>query len=140
MAFDRPTIGIGVFVWKDGKFLMGRRLGAHGADTWSIPGGHLEYGESWEDCAIREVQEETGLIVGNVRFLAITNDIFGKDHKHSVTIWVDSDWLSGEPAITEPDKLVDQAWHTFRNLPSPLFQPCWQNLRRAKPGLFKLFD
>jgi 8-oxo-dGTP diphosphatase len=54
-------VGIGVFVWKDGKFLMGKRLGSHGSGTWSIPGGHLEFDETWQQCAVREVLEETGL-------------------------------------------------------------------------------
>ncbi len=115
---------------------MGRRLGSHGADTWSIPGGHLEFGESWEDTAIREALEETGLTVNNPRFLALTNDIFELENKHYVTIWVNTDWAKGEARITEPDKWVDQSWQTFKTLPQPLFEPCWQNLRAAKPELF----
>lgn len=51
------------------------------------PGGHLEYGESFAECAKREVLEETGLEVGNVKFLAATNDVFGEG-KHYVTIFV----------------------------------------------------
>ncbi|HVV66946.1 MAG TPA: NUDIX domain-containing protein [Candidatus Saccharimonadales bacterium] len=135
-AINRPLVGIGVFIWKDGKFLMGKRRGAHGDGTWSIPGGHLEFSESWEEGAKREVLEETGLVITNVRFLAATNDIFEKDKKHYITIWVYSDWKSGEPSITEPDKYVDQEWRTFKTLPAPLFEPCWQNLRAAKPELF----
>lgn len=131
-----PKIGVGVFIWKGGKFLMGRRLGSHGAETWSIPGGHLEFGESWEECAKREVLEETNVTIENVRFLAATNDIFTGDAKHYVTIWVMSDWVSGDPTIVEPDKLVSLEWKTFQSLPSPLFEPCWQNLRNAKPELF----
>ncbi len=131
-----PRVGIGVFVWKGDKFLMGKRRGSHGHDTWSIPGGHLEFGESWEDCAKREVLEETGLSVDDVKFLAATNDLFTDDNKHYVTIWVECNWVSGEPKITEPDKWVDQRWQTFQTLPSPLFEPCWQNLKEAKPELF----
>jgi len=100
---DRPKVGVGVFVWKDGKFIMGQRLGAHGAETWSIPGGHLEFGESWEQCAKREVLEETGLTITNIRFLAATNDLFPDEGKHYVTIWVEGDWKGGEPTILEPD-------------------------------------
>jgi len=133
-----PTVGagIGVFVWKDGKFLMAKRQGSHGEGTWSIPGGRLEFGESWEGCAAREVLEETGVKITNVRFLAATNDIFKTEGKHYMTVWVQSDWASGEPTITEPDKCTEQAWHNFKSLPSPLFEPCWQNLRKAKPELF----
>lgn len=137
MANNRPTIGIGVFVWKDKQFLMGLRIGAHGSNTWSIPGGHLEYGEHWEESAVREVMEETGMKIADVRFVALTNDIFEKDHKHSVTIWVECDWVDGEPTVLEPDKLIKLEWKDFASLPDPLFEPCWQNLRHARPDLFK---
>lgn len=129
-------VGVGVFVWKDGTFLMGKRRGSHGHDTWSVPGGHLEFGETVEECAIREVLEETGMHIENVRLLAVTEDVFPDDNKHYITLWVESDWASGQPTITEPDKYLDQEWKTFKTLPAPLFEPCWQNLRRVKPELF----
>lgn len=133
---NSPKVGVGVFVWKNGKFLMGKRRGSHGHDTWSIPGGHLEFGESWEDCAAREVLEETGMIVKNVQFLAATNDIFPDHNKHYTTIWVECVWKAGEPTINEPDKWIDHEWRTFKTLPTPLFEPCWKNLKKAKPVLF----
>lgn len=128
-------VGIACFVWKDDKFLIGKRIGKHGFETWSVPGGHLEMNESWEDCAKREVMEESGLEITNVRFLTITNDIF-ESGKHYISIWLEADWLSGEPTITEPDIWVEQNWRDFKSLPEPLFEPCWQNLRLAKPELF----
>lgn len=136
MTDPQPRVGVGVFVWKDGKFLMGQRLGSHGAHTWSVPGGHLEFGENWEEAAKREVLEETGMTIDKVRFLVATNDLFTDDAKHYVTVWVESDWVSGEPTITEPDKLIALQWCDFQSLPSPLFDPCWRNLRTVKPELF----
>lgn len=133
----RPQVGLGVFVWKNGKFLMGKRVGSHGEGTWSVPGGYLEFKESWQDCAKREVMEETGMAIKNVRFLTATNNVFLAENKHTITIWVFSDWKSGEPKIIEPDKYVDHQWRTFKTLPKPLFEPCWKNLRKAKPELFK---
>ncbi len=120
-------IGIGVFIFKDGKFLMGRRRNAHGDGTWSIPGGHLEFGETFEDTARREVLEETGLSIKNVRFGAATNDHFKDEDKHYVTIWMLSDWKSGKEQITEPDKFIEMQWYDFDTLPEPLFLP-WQQL------------
>ncbi len=54
-------VGVGVFVFKGGEFLVLQRQGAHGAGTWSVPGGHLEAQESFEETARREVHEETGV-------------------------------------------------------------------------------
>lgn len=87
---------------------MGKRLGSHGHDTWSVPGGHLEFDETIAECAKREALEETGMRVDNVRTVAITEDRFPDHKKHYITIWVDTDWVSGEPTITEPDKWVGQ--------------------------------
>lgn len=102
-------VGVGVFVFKDGAFLMQQRHGAHGAGSWSVPGGHQEFGESFEETARREVMEETGMQIRNVRFGAVTNDYFPEEDKHYVTIWVLSDWASGEAKIVEPDKCLRQA-------------------------------
>lgn len=128
-------VGVALFIWKNGKFLIYRRMGSHGAGSWSVPGGHLEVGESFEDAARRETLEEVGVTVKNIRQLAVTNDIFPED-KHYVSIWLEADWANGEPASQEPDKVLDIGWTDFANLPSPLFEPCWQNLRTARPDLF----
>ena len=127
----QARVGIGVFIFKNGKFLMGKRMGSHGAGTWSVPGGHLEFGESFADTAKREVLEETGLTISNIRFGAVTNDYFSKEDKHYVTIWVLSDYESGTATILEPGKYVDQDWVDFDTLPSPLFLP-WENLLQSE--------
>jgi ADP-ribose pyrophosphatase YjhB (NUDIX family) len=58
------------------------------AGTWALPGGHLESGESFETCAEREVLEETGLKISDVRFLTAVNSIMGDENKHYVTIFM----------------------------------------------------
>lgn len=127
---SRPSVGVGVFIWKDGKFLMGRRIGKHGKDTWSIPGGYLEYGETFEAAAIRECLEETGLHITNVRFMTATNNLFPNEKKHTITIFLRAAVLSGEPQVTEPDKYVDLGWFTRDSMPQPLFVPITELLKQ----------
>jgi 8-oxo-dGTP diphosphatase len=124
---DRPGVGVGVFILKNGKFLMLERQGAHGAGSWSVPGGWMEYGETFEETAKREVQEEVGLEIDNVRFGAVTNNVFPRDKVHSITIWVLSDYASGQPKILVPGKISALKWSDFDSLPKPLFSP-WDEL------------
>jgi len=121
MESKRPKVGVGVAVIKEGKVLLGKRKNAHGEGTWSFPGGHLEYKESWEDCAIRETLEETGLTIKNVRFGTVTNDVFYEEQKHYITIIMLSDYESGELQLMEPDKCYKWEWFTWENLPDSLF-------------------
>lgn len=138
MQIDHPKVGVGlaVFIWRNGKFITMRRKGSHGSNTYSVPGGHVEFGESWAETAAREAEEEIGVKIKNIRYLATTNDIMPQDNKHYISIWVEADWDSGEPQIMEPDKIEQLEWRTFQDLPSPLFEPCWTNLRAARPDLF----
>lgn len=130
MKKNRPSVGIGVVVFKNGKILLGKRKNAHGEGAWSFPGGHLEFNESWEDCARRETLEETGITIKNIRFGTATNDIFQKEKKHYVTIFLLSDYDSGEVKIMEPEKCERWEWFEWNKLPQPLFVPIQNLLKR----------
>jgi len=121
MKNNRPKVGVGVAIIREGKVLLGKRKNAHGEGTWSFPGGHLEYSESWEACAQRETMEETGLEIKNIRFGTVTNDIFVPEKQHYITIIMLSDYVSGEATLMEPDKCELWEWFTWDNLPEALF-------------------
>jgi 8-oxo-dGTP diphosphatase len=119
----RPKVGLGVVIVKDGKVLLGKRKNAHGEGTWGFPGGHLEFGESYEDCARRETTEEADITIKNIRFVTATNDVFVEEDKHYITVYMLADYDSGEIKNMEPYKLESWEWFTWDNLPQPLFLP-----------------
>lgn len=132
-----PRVGIGVFVVKGKKILLGKRKNAHGEGSWCLAGGHLEYGESWEDCVRREIKEEIGVEVKYVRFSgAITNDIFKEEQRHYITIFMICDYVSGEVKVLEPEKSECWEWFSWDDLPEPLFLPI-KNLRKKNFNPFE---
>ena len=116
----RPHVGVGVVIIKNGKVLLGKRKGSIGAGTWSISGGHLEFGETIEECALRELQEETGLKALSFRVGPWSSDLI-EQGKHYITLFVIVDQFEGEPKLLEPDKCEGWQWFDWDDLPSPLF-------------------
>jgi 8-oxo-dGTP diphosphatase len=123
MSDPQPRVGVGVFVLRDGLVLLGQRRGSHGAGTWALPGGHLEFGETVERCALREIHEETGLTVNVVARGPYTNDVFEDAGKHYVTVFVLAQAPHGEPELREPAKCTEWRWCRWSDLPTPLFAP-----------------
>ena len=119
----RPQVGIAVIVKKDNQVLLGKRKNSHGDGTWAFPGGHLEYGESIEDCAAREVLEETGVRIKNMRLGPYTNDIFENEDKHYVTLFVIAEYESGTPELKEPQKCDVWIWSNWPPDVQPHFLP-----------------
>lgn len=122
-SLQRPLVGIGVLVVRDGKILLGRRKNAHGAGDWSPPGGHLEFGETPEEAAAREVLEETGLHIENIRLAGVVNSVFHDEQKHYVTLFMVADCPEGSPELCEPEKCEAWEWFSWTHLPKPLFMP-----------------
>ena len=109
-----------------------KRIGAHGANTWATPGGHLEMGEEIAACAIRETLEETGLKVSEVSQLGFSNDVFNPLNKHYVTLYVVANGVEGEPEIMEPNKCLCWQWFGLDDLPEPLFLSLENFLKQDK--------
>lgn len=113
-------VGIGLFIIKDGKVLMGRRKNSHGADEYGGPGGHLEYGETAEQTALRELAEECGIKVKNLQMLCVS-DLLKYLPKHYIDIGFTAEWESGVPQVLEPHKLESWDWYDLDDLPDNLF-------------------
>ena len=123
--------GIGVMIFSDGKVLLGKRHQdpqkasslLHGKGTWTMPGGKLDFGESFEQGACREVFEETGIKLSKekLKVISVSNDIV-KD-AHFVTIGLFCDSFQGEPKVMEPDEIIEWKWFLLDNLPDKIFFP-----------------
>ena len=124
-------IGVGIMMLRDGKVLLGKRSDdpekadsdLHGEGTWTMPGGKLEFGESLEEAAIREVLEETGIRISeqSLEFISVANDV-GKD-AHFITIGFLCRQFNGEPVVKEPEEITEWKWFEFDSLPGRLFVP-----------------
>ena len=133
----RVQVGVGVFVKRKGKILVGKRKGSHGAGSWALPGGHLEPGESFETCCKREVLEETGLSINNISPVVFTNDVFRDEGLHYITLFFEGDYESGEAIVAEPHHCEEWRWVSLEHIPQPIFLPLRNALKQIlenRPG------
>lgn len=130
---QRPKVGVGVMIFKQGKVLLGKRKASLGEGEFAFPGGHLEYLEGFADCALREVQEECGIEIENIRFQFVAN-VVQYAPKHYVHIGLVADWKSGEPQVLEPEKSESWLWYDVDNLPHPIFKMCTLAFQSHKTG------
>lgn len=138
--------GVGILMLRGGKVLLGRRHGdpekadseLHGEKSWTMPGGKLEFGESFEDSIKREVLEETGIKLKSFKVMCVNND--KNEEAHFVTVGFFSDDFEGEPQVMEPDEIVEWGWFDLDNLPEPLFMPSAKIFENYKKNLFYLSE
>ena len=131
-ADGRPLVGVGVVFVRNGKVFLGRRKGELGGGAWGSAGGHLEFGESLEDCARREALEELGLVVDEVRFLCVSNIIaYGR---HYVDLEFLGDIGDQEPRLAEPEAFSECGWFPLERPPEPLFQAMRYALASLRTG------
>ncbi|TIA92920.1 hypothetical protein E3P99_00357 [Wallemia hederae] len=126
------NVGVGCFVLNHrDQILVGKRLNSIGHAPAALPGGHLEFGESFEQCAAREVEEETGLnpdILSEWKFGTAVSAV--TEEQHYVTIFMIAKQATDTelmPITSEPEKCEGWSWVEWEDLksiaPNRLFKP-----------------
>jgi ADP-ribose pyrophosphatase YjhB (NUDIX family) len=97
---NRPLVGVGVVVIKDGRVLLIRRGKPPSAGAWSLPGGRQRLGETVREAARRELREETGVEARLTVLLdvvdSITRDEGGDIAYHYTLVDFLAEWRGGE--------------------------------------------
>ena len=127
---------------KNGKLLLGKRHDdpekasslLNGAGTWTMPGGKLDFRETFEEGAKREVLEETGISLNKIEVTCVNQDMV--ESAHFITIGLFSDAFLGEPKVMEPDEITEWRWFDLDNLPSPIYFPSAKVLENYKQKKF----
>ena len=114
-----PT-AVHVLCEREGEVLLMRRAGTGFFDgLYSLPGGHVEAGEAVGAAAVRELREETGLLLtaAELEWLGV---VHRRSDTNRIDFFVRAKRWTGEPRICEPDKCDRLEWHALDELPVPM--------------------
>ena len=102
-----------------GQLLLVRRSAEPFAGWWDIPGGFLEAGEHPEQGVVRELAEETGLIVTVERMVGVYMDVYGPYADPTLNFYYVCR-VSGDATPTPKDDVSEVGWFEARRLPGPI--------------------
>lgn len=133
-GIDFPGVGTGLAILRDGKLLLYRRTLPPEAGHWNIVGGKVDHMEHSAEACRREAEEETGLTIGDLDFLTLSEQVFETDRHHWVSVIYRTEDIEGEARVTEPDKLPEFGWFPLDDLPAPLSRFAVDAIRHMHSG------
>jgi 8-oxo-dGTP diphosphatase len=136
---QRPVSTVGVVCLRGAEVLLIKRGNPPRQGQWSLPGGRLEWGETLQDGALRELTEETGVTAQILGLVDVVDGLFtsrptGETTRHYVMIDYAARWLSGEPQAGD-----DAAEARFVSLEEALALVEWEETRRVIRETFLRF-
>ncbi|MCX6798300.1 MAG: NUDIX domain-containing protein [Candidatus Falkowbacteria bacterium] len=118
----RPRGGVGVYIINERQeLLLLLRNSVHAAGFWCPPGGHIEYGESFLQAAVKETKEESDINVSVVETIGVTGDVYPAEQKHYITVHLKAVKYDGEAKLMEPNKFSALKWWPLQELPANIF-------------------
>lgn len=109
--FLNVAAAVAVIIQCRGKILFGIRKNEPGQGMLDLPGGFVDPGESAEECARREVQEETGIIISaGAYFMSLPNSYLYRDITYSTLDLVFTAGIDNPPPMQAADDLAELLW------------------------------
>ena len=102
MSTHVVRVGVQVIARREGRLVMVERARGFGAGTWCLPGGHLEPGETIIECALRELEEETGVVGFQPRVVLVTDP--DPNTNHHMQIGVEVTGWTGDLRVVDPSE------------------------------------
>ncbi|MDN6111354.1 MAG: NUDIX domain-containing protein, partial [Enterobacterales bacterium] len=84
---------------------------------WSLPAGHVEEGESALTAAIREAEEEIGIVIPPSALKLVYTLHRKSDERTYIDLWFEAERFNGVPVNQEPNKCAGLMWSDLQNLP-----------------------
>ncbi len=115
-GIDYIGVGVGAAILdKDGKVFIAKRgkKARNEQGKWEIPGGGVEFGETFEKALKREIKEEHDIEIEVLELLGVCDHIIPEEHQHWVAPTYICKLVKGEPKILEPDKCEELGWFTL---------------------------
>lgn len=132
-----PRAAVAVVVTCQNKVLFGQRRLESEQFEWQLPGGWIHTGESPDKAARREVEEETGLQLGKLHLVAVTNNLFSAQN-HSISLCFEAKCLDPKLLSTmEPGKCLGWYWQAWEEIDKRLFLPLQKLKETDYRPLFK---
>lgn len=119
--YQNPAPCTVIMFYKDGQVLMGKRAIEPRINTWDLPGGFIEVGETAEEGAIREALEETGLEVKISKYLGSAPDIYGETLVPTLVFCFLVEVISGE--MMPQDDISELRWFDLNSTPDEVAFP-----------------
>lgn len=117
---NKINVGVVIIIKNDkGEILFCQRKDQFGFGEWELPGGHLEFQETFEGCVERECMEELGIKVKASKLISVAPNM--KYGKHYIIFTFLTDSFEGEIENKEPDEHSEIGWFKINKLPEPLF-------------------
>ena len=95
----KPVVAVGVVCLRDNNVVLVRRAKPPRQGAWSLPGGHLEWGERAGEAALRELREETGIVADLLGLIDVVDIIYPAHHY--VVLDYAARWRTGEPVAAD---------------------------------------